>query len=595
MEFIFIGLLLGVFIWFGSKISRLEADVTSLKKQVGLGGVTQKPAPQNLYQDTQSLGQFAPAGMTRPASVIPRAEAIGTPAYRPPESNQFLDWLKEDILLKIGALFLLMGFGWFVSYAFANNWIGPVGRISLGLFAGLLVTGIGTWRIAAYRHQGAVFLVLGSGVVLLTVFAARELYEFLTPAVALMIMFLSVAYVATMSVVYSSERLALAGLVMAAVAPLLTNTPEPSVFALMSYLLVIVLGTLWVVRLTGSHLLTFATVIMMILYSLPFVGGQFTEADNTVALFFAFIFGMIFFITNTISVVMDQTDSARKVQMYTAAGTGLYLAMWIVAVVSDTMQSLAFVFWMVVFSVGSFLVYTQTENKLPFYIYGALTIGFLFAATAAELSGPTLTLAYTAQVAVLLIAARLTLTAKISDGLVWLFALPVALSLESFISNSWNSGVLHDDFIVLLTVAGALALVGLVYLQTRVVSVTAQKPSVVAELLLGTSFLYVLALIWLVIHASIAGDTATTITLIIYTIIGLGFWVAGQVQHNKFMAGAGAVLLGAVVLRLLTVDVWQMDLIGRIVTFLAVGVLLISTAFIKKSKSSSDSNHINYE
>jgi hypothetical protein len=48
------------------------------------------------------------------------------------------------------------------------------------------------------------------------------------------------------------------------------------------------------------------------------------------------------------------------------------------------------------------------------------------------------------------------------------------------------------------------------------------------------------------------------------------------------------VVLGGVVLRLLLIDVWQMDLVGRIITFFVVGTLLLSTAFIKKGAKAAD-------
>ncbi len=69
-------------------------------------------------------------------------------------SNQLISWVKEDWLLKLGALLLLIGFGWLVSYAFANNWIGPMGRITLGIMAGAVFILLGYWRIQKFIHQG---------------------------------------------------------------------------------------------------------------------------------------------------------------------------------------------------------------------------------------------------------------------------------------------------------------------------------------------------------------------------------------------------------------------------------------------------------
>ena len=59
--------------------------------------------------------------------------------------------------MKLGAALFIVGFGWFVSYAFINNWIGPLGRISIGIVAGVLVMGLGyvIWY-GAVRHLLAV-------------------------------------------------------------------------------------------------------------------------------------------------------------------------------------------------------------------------------------------------------------------------------------------------------------------------------------------------------------------------------------------------------------------------------------------------------
>jgi len=126
-----------------------------------------------------------------------------------------MEWTKEDWLLKLGALLLLIGLGWFVTYAFANNWIGPMGRIAIGLVAGSLFIALGWLRMPKYQQQSGWFMVLGSTTVLVTIFAAREIYGFFTPASALMVMFATTALVALASVKHKVEWLALASLILA--------------------------------------------------------------------------------------------------------------------------------------------------------------------------------------------------------------------------------------------------------------------------------------------------------------------------------------------------------------------------------------------
>src|SRR3989344_6591697 len=151
--------------------------------------------------------------------------------------EKFLKWFAEDWLLKLGALLLLIGFGWFASYAFLHNWIGPVGRITAGLIAGVLILMLGWWRIRNYLHQGGIFLVLGSTTILLTIYAAREIYDFFTPSIALIVMFLSALVVTVASVRHKSKQLAILSIALAGIAPLLTHSPTADYVSLFNYLL----------------------------------------------------------------------------------------------------------------------------------------------------------------------------------------------------------------------------------------------------------------------------------------------------------------------------------------------------------------------
>jgi hypothetical protein len=53
------------------------------------------------------------------------------------------------------------------------------------------------------------------------------------------------------------------------------------------------------------------------------------------------------------------------------------------------------------------------------------------------------------------------------------------------------------------------------------------------------------------------------------------------------MTTIGMLLIGGVVVRLLVIDVWALPLELRIVLFFIIGVLLLSTAFIKKGTKKS--------
>tara|TARA_B100000745_G_scaffold199304_1_gene131453 strand:+ start:1035 stop:2831 length:1797 start_codon:yes stop_codon:yes gene_type:complete len=592
---VLLAILVGVYAFYlGIKLTRLENEVNHLRSgQVQETGVPVVPPTQ---PETQQLSSaFIDAAAPEAADLYAsRAQAQGVPppaapqqpmVYEPTGADRFLAWLKEDFFVKLGAFLLIIAFGWFVNYAFANNWIGPMGRIVLGLVAGVLFMTLGVWRIPIQKHQGAIFTVLGSTVVLITVFAAREVYDFFTPATALGLMFASVVFVAFVSVRYHRPELAFAGLVLAGIAPFLTNPPEPNTLTLLSYLMLVVLGTLWVVRLTGSNVLTFSALLLAFFYSLP-LWGMGGREDELIGLLFAFAFTAVFFVSNIVGILQRPAPEARQGQIITAVFTAVYLMSWIMVAASPQWQSLLYIAWMLVFSSGAFVVYVHTNYRVPFYIYSAVGVLLMGAATAVELDGALLTIAYTLEAAtIVLLAAVLLRDVQVAQRLSLLFAVPVVLSLEHITSYAWRDSITHEHFFALVILTVTLMVSGLVLLGAKKAG---EATPVAAQVLSIGGVAYLLILVWLMTHAIMPDDSATFVSLVIYTILGLAFFIRGKLEDDMPLATLGGVLLGLVVARLLLIDVWQMELFGRVITFGAVGVLLISTAFIGKGKQQTD-------
>lgn len=498
-------------------------------------------------------------------------------------ASSFFEWLQKDFLMKVGALLLLMGFGWFVSYAFMHDWIGEAGRIMLGLLAGAGVLVLGAWRIKTYEHQGAIFTVLGSTIVLLTVSAARTLYDMFDPYSALGLMFLSILFVTVVSLRYRRNSLALAGLILAAFAPYLTNAPAMSMTDNFVYLLIVVLGTLWVVYITGWRNLTLTALIIVWTMTTPYVA----IGDQMIALMWAFIFTAIFFVGNIVSLVRQRGGITSATNLYTAIGTALFLVMWVFTVAPEESQSLLFVMWMLVFSVGAYLVFRCTNALAPFYVYGATSIGLLAAATAAELDGAVLTIAFTIEIAALvLVAIKLGLKDKAIAWLCSLFLVPVLLSIGSIASPVWNTSVLHEDFFNLFILILVLFTVGLLmYEKNKLDQVQNQERHLgTGGVLITFGALYSLVLISLILNALLSDDVATMCTLFIYTVLGITLYYKGKIEDAHALRISGGMLLGYVTIHLLFIDIWEMALMGRIITFFSIGMLLLSTAFMARKQ-----------
>ena len=551
-----------------SRVGRLERQMQKQKGGVSSGLV--RPAVQPNVPEQTSAPQFTP----QPAYEGVSGEDIGT---------KIIDWLKEDWMLKLGAGLLLIGFGWFATYAIVHDWIGPAGQIALGIIAGALIMILGWWRIQKYTHQGGVFLVLGSTTVLLTVFAAREFYDFFDPFSALFIMFLSTAFVALVAVQHNNKVLAVASLALAGIAPFLTNAPTDDEFVLFSYLMIVILGAIWIVVLTGQRELTTAALILVGAYSFLVLGIRSTETD--VLLLFMYAFAAIFFVTNTIGILKLKERNEIIPDLVTAVGNGLLLLMWILVAAPEEWQSLIMVAWMFVFVVGAFITYQVTQQKEPFYIYAGVGVLMLAAATAVEFEGPALTLAYTVEVgAIVAVVYALLKDIKMASQASLLIAVPALLSLESLDTYNWRGDVFNSDFFVLLLIGGVMLSMG-TYFMNKVrgtSSVFVQRIS--GGLIVAGSF-YWYALLWLALHTGLDSEVAAVfISLVVYTVVGLVSYFYGFMNDNRFIRYYGGALVGFVVARLLLVDVWDMELAGRIVTFFVIGAMLVSTAFVGRMK-----------
>ena len=553
------------------RISKLERFIKGEAIQVG-----KIPINESSFQEP-TVNAF-PQPTLASTTFIPPQIPTG-----PTLSEKFTAWLKEDWLLKLGASLLIIGFGWFTNYAFVNNWVGPIGRVTLGLIAGALFLILGWWRIKSYVYQGGIFLALGSTIVLLTIYAARVMLHLFDPVSALGIMFLSTAFVALASVKYKNSSLALVSLILAGIAPLLTGSPSADYISLFAYLFVVVLGTLIIVVVIGKRELTAAALILVSFYSIPHL--IFDSPDRGVLLLFAYAFATIFFITNTAGIARLKGKEIIP-DLVTAAGNGIFLLWWIMAAAPKEWQSLIISAWMIVFITGAFLLFRLTNRREAFFVYAGIGVAMLAAATSAELEGATLTIAYTIECGVISLITYWALRNILSaQKMTFLLIVPIVFSFQSITSRAWDTGVLHEDFFVLLILGFTLLILALFFAARISSEGEKEAKDWNMSLFVGGSF-YMYALLWLSLHSFITEEAvAVMASLVVYTIIGLASYFVGLSQGRNGMRLYGGFLVGAVALRLLFVDVWNMELIGRTITFFIIGALLVSTAFLGRKKS----------
>lgn len=141
------------------------------------------------------------------------------------------------LLNRVGALALILAVGFFLKYAFDNDWLNETARVILGGATGLLLIA-GGYRF--HRRRLAVFSqgLTGAGVAILylSIYAAFDFYHLVPQPVAFVLMALVTAAAFLLSLYYDARAIALLGWAGGFLTPLLLVTTELNTIGLFVYL-----------------------------------------------------------------------------------------------------------------------------------------------------------------------------------------------------------------------------------------------------------------------------------------------------------------------------------------------------------------------
>ena len=195
---------------------------------------------------------------------------------------------------RVGILAVMIGMAWFLKFAIDNHWIGPLGRVLIGLAAG---AGLIVWSERFQRKSYIAFAyslkALGSGILYLSLWAAFSLYQLIPPGEAFAAMILMTAFNGFMAWIQNAELLALYAIVGGFSTPLLISTGENHEISLLTYMLLLDIAVLVLVALRPWSRLLFAAFIGIVLI---FGAWWFTYYSDAQSLRTAFFLGGFFLI-----------------------------------------------------------------------------------------------------------------------------------------------------------------------------------------------------------------------------------------------------------------------------------------------------------
>ncbi|HYP53502.1 MAG TPA: DUF2339 domain-containing protein, partial [Pyrinomonadaceae bacterium] len=166
-----------------------------------------------------------------------------------------------------GILAVVVGVGFFLKFAFENDWVGPSARVLLGASSGLAIIFAGErLRLRGLRQYA--FVLTGGGILILylSVYAAFAFYHLVEQLPAFLLMIGVTATAVLLSARYDALAIAVLALVGGFLTPVLLSTGRDNEIALFSYVALLDAGVLalaYFKRWRSLNFMSFGATLMM--------------------------------------------------------------------------------------------------------------------------------------------------------------------------------------------------------------------------------------------------------------------------------------------------------------------------------------------
>jgi uncharacterized membrane protein len=329
----------------------------------------------------------------------------------------------SQLFSRIGIVALLIGATWFLKLAMDNHWIGPLGRVVVGLVAG---AGLVLWS-ERFRRQGFHLFswslkAIGSGVLYLSLWAAFQLYHLLPASVTLGAMVLVTAWNAFMAWSQDSEILAVYALAGGMATPLLLSTGGNHEIFLFTYILAIDVAMVLLLRLKPWPRLMLGAFPATVAYFIGWYIGFNSVTQLEVTAFFVALFFAVF-----ASVPIGWKESQQLAQaarrgafriteIFLPLANAIFASLALYALLQDADHHSLLPWVMVLFAAVYLGLMQLPQTSIASAVHLSLAIVFLTIAIPLKASGRWITVGWFAEAAALLWAAARLETAMADEA-----------------------------------------------------------------------------------------------------------------------------------------------------------------------------------
>ena len=299
-----------------ARLSALEQHLAALEKSLASRGTATAPAviegPAHAEPPKVAPSVSAPLQMAPPPPIpprdIPKPGEVPLPprefnvfAAPPLHSSQTKSSSALDLetliggrwLNRIGITALILAVTYFLKYAFDNNWIGPSGRVAIGILLGAAMLPWSHWLLQrGYSYFSEGIAGLGAAVLYLSIWAGCQYYKLFSLDVGFAAMIVITAGMAAVALGRNSQRIALLSLFGGFLTPVLVSEGKDAQVVLFTYLLILGVGLLAIEMRRDWRSLTPISFLLSQLY----FWGWYSEFYRPAKLERTIIFATLFFL-----------------------------------------------------------------------------------------------------------------------------------------------------------------------------------------------------------------------------------------------------------------------------------------------------------
>lgn len=559
------------------------------------------------------------AAASRPPDPAPFSRTAAPPSFRSLEDNrlgaagshdpQSLESrIASQWFNRIGILAVLIAMAWFLKFAIDNHWIGPLGRVLIGLVAGAgLVLWSERFRSKGYAGFSYSLKALGSGILYLSLWAAFSYFHLIPAPAAFFAMVLVTAFNGYMAWVQDAELLALYAIAGGLTTPLLVSTGENHEIALFGYLLVLDLAVLVLVALRPWSRLLFAAYAGTVVFVIGWWAEFFSQAQALrTAAFIASFFLLFAFAPRLVRLDLDESshvsgwDTLALVLLPVANAALGFIAFY---GLMTTKQAEWGAPWLAVGMAGFYLLLMRLAEKgilhsapgVLTHLHLTVAVVFLTIAIPLKTHGRWLTIGWLAEGAALMWLARKVRSALLLVLAVLCLILGLGALLIVNVDAEPARPIFNARFGCYLAAIAVFALVGWLARQAsrdgdqsqHIWMAIAPAAGIAANVLALIGGCLEINSYWTLQHGNgnwrmlaqhrMYAQFSYSAFLMLYgaALLTAGFW-----RRSAFLRWQALVLIAASIGKVFLADMSELSQGYRILSFLGLGALLLAVSFV---------------